>query len=200
MPCPHTQDVQAENTEPALAGFIACLKIEEKMTSQPQETNKMTPGEYLAFERSSLDVKHEFFNGEVFAMVGAKKNHILINANLAGELRNKFKVNKSTCKVFPNDMRVKIENGYVYPDIVISCGVSEFEDDEIDTLTNPILIIEVLSDSTEAFDRGKKFAYYRAIPTFQEYILVSQNEYHVEQFTRIDDGWKYRSYVNTDQV
>ena len=170
------------------------------MATQPQEKNKMTQGEYLTFERSSLNAKHEFFNGEVFAMVGAKKNHILINANLTRELGNKFKTNKSTCKVFPNDMRVKIENGYVYPDIAISCGVSEFEDDELDTLTNPIVIIEILSDSTEAFDRGKKFAYYRAIATLQEYILVAQNEYHVEQFTRIDDGWKYCSYVNTDLI
>ena len=115
------------------------------MTARPQEKNKMTQAEYLALERSSLDVKHEFFNGEVFAMVGAKKNHILINANLTRELGNKFKTNKSTCKVFPNDMRVKIENGYVYPDIVISCGVSEFEDDEVDTLTNPIVIIDVIT-------------------------------------------------------
>lgn len=170
------------------------------MTARSQEKNKMTQAEYLTLERTSLDVKHEFFNGDVFAMVGAKKNHILINANLTRELGNTFKTNKSTCKVFPNDMRVRIENGYVYPDIAISCGVSEFEDDEVDTLTNPIVIIEILSDSTEAFDRGKKFAYYRAISTLQEYILVAQNEYHVEQFTRIDDGWKYRSYVNTDQV
>ena len=164
------------------------------MTAQPHK-RKMTPEEYLALERSSLDIKHEFFNGEIFAMVGAKINHVRINANLTGELRNQFKGNKSTCEVLPNDMRVKIETGYVYPDIAISCGDAEFEDNEFDTLTNPVVIIEILSDSTEAFDRGKKFAYYRAIPTLKEYILVSQNECHVEQYICIDDGWKYRFYV-----
>ena len=171
------------------------------MTARPQEKNKMTPAEYLAMERSSLNIKHEFFNGEMFAMVGAKINHIRINANLTGELRNIFKGNKSTCEVLPNDMRVKIEDGYVYPDIVISCGDAEFEDNEFDTLTNPVVIMEILSDSTEAFDRGKKFAYYRATPTLQEYILVSQDEYHVEQFIRCDHGkWEYCSYKGIDQT
>ena len=171
------------------------------MTAQPQEKNKMTQGEYLSFESSSLDVKHEFFNGEVFVMVGAKKNHIYINANLTRELGNKFKTNKSTCKAVSNDMRVKIADNYVYPDIVIHCGDAEFEDNEFDSLTNPVGVMEILSDSTEAFDRGKKFAYYRAISTLQEYILVSQNEYHVEQFIRSDDGkWEYRSYEGKDQI
>lgn len=171
------------------------------MTAQPQEKNNLTPAEYLAMERSSLDIKHEFFDGELFAMVGAKINHIRINANLTGELRNKFKSNKSSCEVLPNDMRVKIENGYVYPDIVISCGDPKFEDNEFDTLTNPIVIMEILSDSTEAFDRGKKFAFYRAIPTLQAYILVSQDEYHVEQFIRRDNGkWEYCSIKGIDQI
>lgn len=171
------------------------------MTAQPQEKNNMTPDEYLAMERSSLDIKHEFFNGEIFAMVGAKINHIRINANLTGELRNKFKGNNSTCEVLPNDMRVKIETGYVYPDIAISCGDAKFEDNKFDTLTNPIVIMEILSDSTEAFDRGKKFAYYRTIPTLQAYILVSQDEYHVEQYIRRNNGkWEYCSYKGADQI
>ncbi len=171
------------------------------MTSQAQDKNKMTPGEYLDLERNALDVKHEFFDGEVFAMVGAKKNHIYINANLAGELRNKFKADNSACKAVSNDMRVKIADNYVYPDIVIHCGDPEFEDNEFDTLTNPVVIMEILSESTEAFDRGKKFAYYRAIPTLQEYILVSQDEYHVEQFIRGDGGkWEYRSYEGEDRI
>ncbi|WP_020588798.1 Uma2 family endonuclease [Desulfobacter curvatus] len=171
------------------------------MTAQPQDKNNMTPAEYLAMERGSLDIKHEFFDGEIFAMVGAKINHVRINANLTGELRNHFKGNKSPCEVLPNDMRVKIENGYVYPDIVISCGEVKFEDNEFDTLINPVVIMEILSDSTEAFDRGKKFAYYRAISTLQEYLLVSQDEYHVEQFIRRDNGkWEYCSYKGIDQA
>ncbi|MDD4273273.1 MAG: Uma2 family endonuclease [Desulfobacter postgatei] len=171
------------------------------MTAQPKENNKMTPAEYLAMERNALDIKHEFFDGEIFAMVGARINHIRINANLTRELGNRFKNNKSSCEVLPNDMRVKIEAGYVYPDITILCEDPEFEGNEFDTLINPVVIIEILSKSTEAFDRGKKFNFYQAIPTLQEYVLVSQDEYRVEQFTRSDeDKWEYRSYKNTEQV
>ncbi|MGM0653881.1 MAG: Uma2 family endonuclease [Thermodesulfobacteriota bacterium] len=171
------------------------------MTVQPQDRKKMTPGEYLAFERSSLDVKHEFFNGEVFAMVGAGRNHNRINVNLTRKIGNKFEADKFACDLFSNDMRVKIQDSYAYPDIVIFCGDAEFEDNKFDTLTNPVVVIEILSDSTEAFDRGKKFAYYQAIPTLQEYILVSQYEHFIEQFTRKDSGkWEYGSYKGTDQV
>lgn len=87
------------------------------MTPQPQEKNKMTPAEYLGFERNS-EFKHEYFNGELFAMTGAKRNHNYISANLTGELRNKFKADKSACKAVSNDMRVKIADNYAYPDIV----------------------------------------------------------------------------------
>ncbi len=100
------------------------------MTAQPQDKNKMTPGEYLALEKSALDIKYEFFDGEAFAMVGAGRNHNRINVNLTVELGGKFKADKSTCNLFSNDMRVKIAENYVYPDIVIYCGNPEFEDDE----------------------------------------------------------------------
>jgi len=171
------------------------------MTVKRQKKNKMTQGEYLALERSSLDIKHEFFDGDVFAMVGAGINHNRININLAGELRNRFKADNSPCEVLSNDMRVKIENNYTYPDIVIFCGDAQFEDNKFDTLTNPVIIIEILSDSTEAFDRGDKFTYYRAIPALKEYILVSQKKYHVEQYIRSDNGkWEYRSYESPDQM
>ncbi|WP_286819851.1 Uma2 family endonuclease, partial [Desulfobacter sp. UBA2225] len=163
------------------------------MTAQPQEKNKMTPREYLTRERSSFDIKHEFFNGEIFAMVGAGRNHNRINVNLTRELGNDFKANQFACDLFSNDMRVKIEDSYAYPDIVIFCGDAKFEDNEFDTLTNPVIIMEILSDSTEAFDRGDKFAYYRAIPTLKEYILISQKKIRVEQFILRDDNkWEYR--------
>jgi Uma2 family endonuclease len=171
------------------------------MTAQPQVKIKMTPREYLALERNSLDIKYEFFDGEAFAMVGDGRNHNRINVNLTVELGGIFKADKSTCNLFSNDMRVKIAENYVYPDIVIYCGDAEFEDNEFDTLTNPVIIMEILSESTEAFDRGKKFAYYRKIPTLQEYILISQTEYHVEQYIRCDDGkWEYRSYEGAGQI
>ena len=171
------------------------------MTEQSQEKNKMTPGEYLALERSSLDIKYEFFDGEVFAMVGASRHHNRINMNLARELGNKFKADNFFCEAFSNDMRVKIEQEkYAYPDFVITCGDADFEDDKLDTLTNPVVIMEILSDSTERFDRGDKFAYYRIIPALQEYILISQKKYLVDQFIRIEDGWKYHSYSNADHI
>ena len=171
------------------------------MTAQPPEKNKMTPREYLTRERSSFDIKHEFFNGEIFAMVGAGRNHNRINVNLTRELGNDFKANQFACDLFSNDMRVKIEDSYAYPDIVIFCGDAKFEDNEFDTLTNPVIIMEILSDSTEAFDRGDKFAYYRAIPTLKEYILISQKKIRVEQFILRDDNkWEYRSYEGTNLV
>lgn len=171
------------------------------MTAQPQEKKLMTPAEYLEMERTSLDIKHEFYGGEVFAMVGAGRNHNRINVNLTKKLGINFETNSAHCEVFSNDMRVKIENGYVYPDLVISCGNAEFEDNEFDTLTNPVVIIEILSDSTEAFDRGDKFEYYKAIPTLQEYILVSPKKIWVGQFIRKDGGkWEYGSYQGADHI
>jgi len=161
----------------------------------------MTPGEYLTLERSSLDIKYEFFNGEAFAMVGAGRNHNRINVNLTRELSYHFKTDQFACDLFSNDMRVKIKGSYAYPDIVIFCGDAEFEDNEFDTLTNPVIIMEILSDSTEAFDRGDKFAYYQVIPTLKEYILVSQKKYRIEQFILSDDNkWEYRSYEGRDKV
>ena len=171
------------------------------MTAQPQNKQKMTPGEYLALERSSLNIKYEFFNGEAFAMVGAGRNHNRINVNLTRELSYDFKTDQFACDLFSNDMRVKIKGSYAYPDIVIFCGDAEFEDNEFDTLTNPVIIMEILSDSTEAFDRGDKFAYYQVIPTLKEYILVSQKKYRIEQFILSDDNkWEYRSYEGRDKV
>lgn len=137
-------------------------------------------------------------------MVGASRNHNRINVNLTRELGNKLKANKFQCDLFSNDMRLKtgVEK-YSYPDIVLYCGDAEFEDDNFDTLTNtanPVAIIEILSDSTERFDRTKKFAYYRTIPTLQEYILVSQYECWVEQYIRQNNMWSYRAYGEMDQI
>jgi Uma2 family endonuclease len=169
------------------------------MTTQPQGKNRITRAEYLSLERTSLDIKHEFFDGELFAMVGASRQHNRINMNLARELGIKFKADNFRCEAFSNDMRVKTENSYVYPDIIITCGDAEFEDNEFDTLVNPVVIMEILSDSTELFDRTKKFFHYRKIPTLQEYILVSQHECWVEKYTRQNDIWKYQSYEGIDQ-
>ncbi len=167
----------------------------------PQKKNNMTPEEYLEFEKTS-ELKHEYFDGEIFAMTGARKNHNLINTNIAGELRNQFKTDNSSCRVFSNDQRVKIEaiEKYIYPDIVVGCENMEFLEKELDSLINPVVIVEILSDSTEAYDRGLKFEHYGLIPSLQDYILVSQYRCLVERFVRREGGWFYSSYQEMDQA
>lgn len=149
----------------------------------------ITPQEYLALERQAT-VKSEYIHGQIYAMSGASLRHNQITFNVGGliysQLRNK------PCQGFSNDMRVKIasENVYTYPDIVVACDKAEYEDAELDTLLEPTLIIEVLSDSTEKYDRGKKFARYQRIESLKEYVLISQDETRIECFTRqADDRW-----------
>lgn len=144
--------------------------------------------DYLAAERAGRDVKHEYVNGEVFAMTGASFNHNLIVINLGSELRARLK--GRLCHVLPSDMRVRIEaaNAVKYPDLTALCEPPRFHDDRQDVLLNPLLIVEVLSTSTEAYDRGGKFAIYRRLPSLEEYVLVSQDQLLVEVFTRQPDG------------
>jgi Uma2 family endonuclease len=145
--------------------------------------NVVSAAEYLAAERAS-DVKHELWAGEVFAMAGASYAHNKIVANLAGELREALR--DRPCDVLPSDMKVFVpaKSGFVYPDLSIVCGQARFHDGERDVLLNPTVVIEVLSDTTERFDRGGKFAGYRAIETVRQILLVSQHERRVEVYTR----------------
>ncbi len=165
------------------------------MNARPLENISMTPEDYLEFEKDS-EIRHEYCGGEIFAMTGASLNHNQINHNISGELRNRLK--ESHCRCFSSDMRIKVEvmDKYTYPDIVIACGDIKLEKTKgLDTLLNPIVIMEILSDSTEAYDRGEKFRHYRLIPSLMEYILVSQTHCLVERFVRDEDGgWKYFSY------
>lgn len=157
------------------------------------EKKWISPREYLVFERASR-VRHEYYNGEIFAMTGASRNHNRLSVNLARRLAEAF--DDGRCEVFMNDMRVKVdETGlYTYPDAVVTCGESRFEDDELDTLLNPRVVIEILSDSTEKYDRGEKFAQYRNLESLSDYILVSQHRPRVEYFSRRDDGsWLMRT-------
>lgn len=151
------------------------------------ETLRMTPTEYLAFERAS-ETKHEYADGEVFAMSGGTREHSLIQANVAGELRALLR--KRPCEVHGADMRVKVDASgrYVYPDATVVCGNPRFEDETSDTLLNPRIVVEVLSDSTEAYDRGEKFAQYRSVASVMDYVLVSQKKVRVEHFQRQPDG------------
>ena len=152
-------------------------------------TRLLTPKEYLARERLA-EFRSEYLRGEVFAMAGASYEHTLVKDNLAGEARNQLK--DGPCRVLTSDMRVRVDATglYTYPDIVIVCDKPEFEDETLDTLLNPRTIIEVLSDSTEKYDRGAKFAHYRQIPSLQEYVLVAQDRPLVERYVRqADDSW-----------
>jgi len=149
---------------------------------------KMSPDEFLLFERAA-DERHEYRDGDVVAMSGAKRNHNKVSTNLSGLLWQHLK--GMDCENYSNDMRVWVPKSrlYTYPDIVVVCGEPEFIDDEFDTLLNPVLIIEILSDSTESYDRGEKFQSYRSIPTLREYILVAQYRPQIEKYVKHGDGF-----------
>jgi Uma2 family endonuclease len=158
----------------------------------PKTVRHLTEAEYLAIERAA-EFKSEFFDGEMFAMAGGSPMHSLIATNLASEVRTRLR--GRPCVPFNSDLRLKImaTGLHTYPDLSVVCGPLEFADQEEDTIINPTLLAEVLSDSTEGYDRGKKFEHYRQIPTLREYLLVSQKEPRIEQFVRGDDGeWRLR--------
>lgn len=154
------------------------------MSLQPKP--RLTPEDYLAIERSA-DFKSEYFDGEIFAMTGASEPHNIIVINSVIALGNQLK--KRPCKLYANDMRVKVDPTglYAYPDLVVVCGKAQLEDAHLDTLLNPTLIVEVLSDSTEAYDRGRKFEHYRKLESLTEYVLISQHWPHVESYRRQPD-------------
>lgn len=159
------------------------------MSTQPK--TRITPEEYLALERKA-EIKSEYLDGEMFAMSGTTLEHTKIVVNIARELSTQLM--DRPCEVYTQDLRVKVSSTglYTYPDIAALCGSPQLEDDHFDTLLNPQLIIEVLSESTESYDRGKKFAQYRMIESLFEYVLVSQTECRIERFSRQNDGaWLY---------
>ena len=167
---------------------------------QVQPKSSLTPQEYLARERQA-ETKSEYLQGEVFALAGASERHNLIVVNLVVSLGSQLK--RQPCKVYANDMRVKAgpDGLYTYPDVVVVCGKAEFEDEHQDTLLNPTVIIEVLSSSTEAYDRGQKFAYYRTLDSLTDYLLVSQHEPLIEHYVRQPGGdWLLSDYRGLDAV
>ena len=148
----------------------------------------VTPTAYLTQERASSG-KSEFVNGRIYAMAGASRPHNLIVGNTFAEIRAQLR--GRGCEAYVNDMRVKVARTdlYTYPDIAALCGEPQFEDEHVDTLLNPSVIIEVLSPSTESYDRGAKFAHYRRMDSLQEYVLVSQDTPQVEHYRRTGDSW-----------
>ncbi len=151
----------------------------------------LTEEEYLAFERAS-DTRNEFLSGRVYSMAGASREHNLITGNVAGEIRAQLK--GKPCETYSNDMRVRVPRTglYTYPDVVVVCGKPIFTDDHNDTLVNPTLIVEVLSPTTEAYDRGEKFRDYRSIKSFSEYVLIAQNKMAVDHFVKKNNIWMIR--------
>ncbi len=156
-----------------------------------------TPAEYLALERKA-PTKSEYINGQIYAMSGASEAHNLITLNVAAEIRSQLRGRR--CRVYASDMRVKVsETGmYTYPDVAAVCGEPHFEDSHVDTLVNPTIVVEVLSPSTEAYDRGEKFAHYRRLDSLMEYVLVAQDTARVEHFVRQDDGWLFSEMSDLD--
>ncbi len=152
-----------------------------------QAQRRWTWDEYLAHERKA-ETKSEFLDGEIFAMSGASRKHNLAAWNIVSALAPQIK--KRGCEGYAGDMLVRIPATGLgtYPDLAVVCGEPQFEDDGEDTLLNPTLIIEVLSPSTEDYDHGKKFAHYRSLPSLQVYLLVAQDEVHVELFERHSDN------------
>ena len=160
------------------------------MSTQPE--HRYTAEDYLVFDRAS-ETKNEFLDGVIYAMGGATARHVQIVGNVARELGNQLR--DKPCVVYSTDLRVQVSQGglYAYPDVVVVCGDPTFIDSKLDTLTNPLLIVEVLSDSTKNYDRGEKFERYRSIGSFREYILIAQEKVHIEQYVRQDDSsWVLR--------
>jgi Uma2 family endonuclease len=163
-------------------------------------SQKLTPQEYLAIERAA-EFKSKFFDGEMFAMAVISKDHSRITVNLTGGFH--AAIRGKDCELFSSDLRVKVSaNGlYTYPDLTIVCGPVDVEDEQADVLLNPTLIIEVLSPGTERYDRGKKFDLYRELDSLKEYVLVSQDQYRVEQFLRGNGSeWGYRVAFKEDDI
>jgi len=151
-----------------------------------QEKMRLTPEEYLTRERAA-SYKSEYFAGEMFAMSGASRRHNLISLNIGSELR--VQLRHRPCEVYTSDMRVKVSPTglYTYPDVVVVCGEPAFEDTRGDTLLNPTVLVDVLSQSTEDYDRGRKLEHYRSLPSLQEYLLVSQERAHIVHYVRHSD-------------
>jgi Uma2 family endonuclease len=158
----------------------------------------VTPEEYLEFERKA-EYKSEYHDGKIYAMSGVSRRHDRINVPLSALLDRHLRGGK--CEVFSSDMRVLVEASglYTYPDLSVVCGQARFADGHFDSLTNPVLLVEILSPSTEAYDRGLKAAMYRKIPSLQELLLIAQERYEVQLYRRIPDGtWSVMDFEGLD--
>jgi Uma2 family endonuclease len=167
------------------------------MATEP--VHRLTPEEYLRHERLA-ETKSEYIDGTLVAMSGATRRHVRIATAISGELYQQLK--GGPCEVYTADMRTRIVEGnmYAYPDVMVVCGEPRFEDDQFDVLLNPTLIVEVLSESTEGYDRGLKFARYRQRASLMEYVLVAQNRVSVERYSRQGEQWVLTEATSLDDV
>jgi Uma2 family endonuclease len=168
--------------------------------TQPQPIHRYTPEEYLCRERDATE-RHEYYHGEVFAMAGGSPDHSLICSNVNREIGNRLK--GTPCRAYESNLRVRVPRTtlYTYPDVSVICGERQFDllDTNRETVLNPALIVEVLSPSTESWDRGGKFQNYRQIESLREYVLVSTDKPLVETFLRQPDGtWNYTPTAGRD--
>ena len=167
------------------------------MIHPPQE--RITPEEYLAHE-AQAEYRSEYHDGEIFAKTGGSVNHNLISGNVHAGLRQLL--SSRPCLVFINDVRLHIKASklYAYPDVMVICGKIEFVPGRNDTVLNPIVVVEVWSDSTEAYDRGTKFAMYRQIPSLQEYVMIDQTRFYVEHYRREGNFWVLETLEQMDAI
>jgi len=162
------------------------------------EVPRFTQEQYLALERKA-NIKSEYYNGFIWAMADASREHNLIAGNLHGEIRSQLK--GRPCEVYTSDMRLRVTPTglYTYPDVMAVCGERKYLDDKTDTLLNPTMIADVLSRTTEAYDRGDKFAQFRRLASLRKYVLISQDKVRVERYTRQDDEWLLKEFCGLDE-
>ncbi|SRR5213593_1105118 len=187
----------APSARPACVSVLYSSTLSGVM-SVAEQAHKLTETEYLALERAA-EFRSEFFEGEMFSMASSNRWHSLIVTNLLVEFGNLLRERPGL--VFNGDLRMNVEATglFTYPDLSVVCGELQFTNDSDDTIVNPTVLAEVLSESTEAYDRGKKFEHYQQIPTLMEYLLVSQREPRIEQFIRQQGGdWLLRQAVGLD--
>lgn len=168
------------------------------MSTQPNYY--VTPEEYLAVERQA-EYKSEYVDGVMYAMAGGSERHNLLAANMIIEIGSRLR--GRPCRVYPSDLKVRVPNSrrFFYPDVSVICGETKFADNEKDVVLNPVLVVEVLSESTAGVDRGKKFLSYQQIDSLEEYLLVSQDECLIEKYVRRDDGsWLYTKVSGVDAI
>lgn len=157
----------------------------------------LTPEEYLELERQA-EFRSEYSDGQVYVLAGASENHNIITLNTAAVLLASL---RGRCRVYANDMKVWLARyrKFTYPDVVAVCGERQFYDNRRDVIANPTLIVEVLSDSTQAYDRGDKFLAYQQLDSLRGYVLITQHRPVIEQYIRDDNGgWKYLAYIGLE--